>query len=559
MSWGSSLSRIGLVAVAAAIGLGPAVATAAAEPTPTTTTETPTETTTPTETETPTETTTTPGTTTPRTTPGTTSAPAPRQAADLEVRVDFDQDRYRTGEAIAIRFEVLNHGTTPQGVTAWQRNSVENSISTDYESWGGFNDGVDIPAGGSVTVTVTGRAAHAGATVGVLDGVLFPTGGGGGLGEFHHEVPITPTYGRAGGIAYGDENGNAQLDPGEGLAGVTVTLSNSFVSDDVYTTTTGPDGSFSLTSVPTVRMMLSAEAPGTWQIGYRHLTIDTENSNDDLLLRATRPLTSLSVSLEFTKDTYQVGEQAQVRVTLVNKGRTDLVGIVANCNRIGDSNGLTGRTPGWGALAGDGVTVPARRTLALTVTEAVPQGAFVHGDVFVACDFSYQGIDTGGPSDHDEARVPGGLGTITGDVRHDDGGLAGVRLVLVTNAHCPILARTTTDENGQFTFTQVPAGDHQLYVFPPKGWTVSGENPTGIDVWADQTSRLGLSVSPGSSAAPKLPAQPADCTAAPAPQPRPAPAGLASTGANVGGLLVFGLGALTVGIAGIRLTRRRAS
>ncbi|OLF11233.1 hypothetical protein BLA60_13700 [Actinophytocola xinjiangensis] len=476
----------------------------------------------------------------------------------MEVRVDFDQDRYRTGETMSIRFEVVNHGTAPQGVSVWQPWSGENRISTDYESWGRFTDGVDIPAGGSVAVTVTGRSAIAGATVGVLDGILFPSGGGDQLGEFHHEVPITPTYGRLGGIAYGDENGNARFDAGEALAGVTVTLSNSYVNDDLYTTTTGADGSFSLAGLPTVRMFLSAQAPDGWQIGYRMVTVAEEN--DDLLLRATRPLTGLSVSLEFTQDTYRPGDLASVRISLVNRSGRDLVGIVANCNRAGNSHSLTGRTAGWGALTGDGVTIPARSTLDLTVTETVPQAAFGTGRVTVACDFSYPGVEGDNPSDGDWARVPGGLGTVTGDVRHGEQGVAGVRLVLVTDDRCPILGTTTSDAQGRFTFTEVPAGEHQLYIFPPKGWTVSGQNPTRLGVQADATSRLGLSVAPGSSsAAPKLPAQPRDCDAAPAPRPRPAPAGLASTGANVGGLLVFGLGALTVGIAGIRLTRRRAS
>lgn len=481
----------------------------------------------------------------------------------LETLISFDKASYRTGETMAIRFEVVNLGSeVVRDVHVLEHLHDENRIITDYESWGALRDGgVDLAAGGDFTVTVTGRAPRPGATTGVLSGYLYQPSEV-DVVEFDHAVPVTPTFGRAGGLAYGDENGNARFDAGEGLAGVEVTLENAYVVGDTYTTTSGADGSFSFPRLPTVLMGLSAVAPGDWRIGYRNVMIDEANSNDDLLLRGVGALTGLTASLEFTKNVYRVGEQAKVRVRLTNRTNRDLIGIVANCNRAGNTNALTGRTPGWGALAGDGVTIRARRTLDLTVTEAVPQAAFDHGTLTVACDFSYSGIDDeNSPSDHDLARVPGGLGTVEGDVNDYTGGdpvgVADVRLVLVTDARCPILGETRTGQDGRFTFTRVPTGEHRLYLFTPKGWRVSHDNPTSLDVMADQTSRLVLEVTPGSATPPTLPTQPKDC-AAPAPQARTAPAaGLADTGTDLGVLLVIGLGSLTAGVAGVGLSRRR--
>ena len=588
MSLGSFLPRLGLVAAAALVGLSTAVGAAAAEPTESAPTETPaTPTTTPEEPPTGTPTsdpTSEPPAGEPSTPPsGPPSLPAdpsaepesevtPKRLTSLEVLVDFDKESYRTGETMSIRFEVVNLlPEVARDISASLHFTEPDAIQTDYESWGLLNEGVDIPAGGTFSVTVTGRVGVPGATTGVLGGYLYDETGF-SVVEFRHSVPITPTFGRAAGIVYADENGNARLDAGEGLPGVVVTAANQVRYEDSYTATTAADGTFSFPRLPTVRMQLSATAPDGWLIGYQFVTIDESDSNDNLRLRAVRPLTSLTVSLAFEKDTYRVGEPAKVRVRLTNTGDRDLVGIVANCNRVGNSNNLTGRTAGWGDLAGDGVTVRANRTLALTVTEAVPRAAFDYGTVHVGCDFSYPYVDDpGNPSDYDSARVPGGFGTIEGIVGHFANGydqppvgVGDVRLVLATDGRCPRVAETRSDADGRFAFRKIPAGEYELYLLPPEGWQAAYENPSALSVRANQTSDLVPQVTRGDAAPPKLPAQPPGCdapagTLPPQAQGRAAPdTGLADTGASVVGLVVVGLGALVTGAGGVVSARRRS-
>lgn len=126
-------------------------------------------------------------------------------------------------------------------------------------------------------------------------------------------------------------------------------------------------------------------------------------------------------------------------------------------------------------MNGNGVSVPAKGTTVLTVTEPMPDNAFDWGFVMVACDFAYRGIDDiGSPSASDRADVPGMRVDLNGVVSDSGTGVSGVRVVLTTESHCPILGETRTDATGKFTLKQMPAGIHKLYLLPPAGWHIEG-------------------------------------------------------------------------------------
>ncbi|MCT2583061.1 carboxypeptidase-like regulatory domain-containing protein [Actinophytocola gossypii] len=574
----SFLPRLGLVAAAAVLGVGAAIGSAAAEPTEHAVPSEPAVPTGSVPVGTPSETPeATPSGTVPSETPAGDDV-APRRIAELEVLVEFDKASYRTGETMSIRFEVANLLDEPaRDITVSYDFMPADAIEVDLESWGQLDDGVDIPAGGSHVVTLTGRVGNPDVTSGVLAGYLYDTTGN-SVRQFRHTVPVTPTFGHASGIVYADGNDNGRFDAGEGLPGAVVTANNQVDWDggDTYEATTGADGSFTFPRLPTVRMMLSTVAPGDWLVGNQFVTIDLSDSNDGLRLRGARPLTDLAASLAFTEDVYRVGEHAEVQVKLVNDGANDLTGIVAQCNGSGHSAGLQGTGTGWGALAGGGVTVPAGSTVDLTVTDVVPRAAFEYGRVTVGCSFTYRNVwDERSPNAFDDARVPGGFGRLEGVVTHYPGGygepgvgVPDARVVLVTDAACPTVTEARTDDEGRYAFRRLPTGNHDLYVLPPDGWQVVGEYPYGVSVLANSTASVSPEVTPGDAAPPELPAPPADCADEPGQpgqndqpdaQGRPAPVDrdLAHTGVNVVGLMMAGLGAVGAGFGGLVAGRRR--
>jgi hypothetical protein len=90
-------------------------------------------------------------------------------------------------------------------------------------------------------------------------------------------------------------------------------------------------------------------------------------------------------------------------------------------------------------------------------------------------------------------------------------GLKGVRVVLVDPNTCPVYTRkTTTDAHGHFHIRRVPAGQrYEVYLNPPKGWKVRGQNPTGAQIFGHDTSRFFLEVVRGHK---HVPVPPTKCS-----------------------------------------------
>ncbi|TCO64431.1 SdrD B-like domain-containing protein [Actinocrispum wychmicini] len=504
--------------------------------------------------------------------------PAPPKAADtqpnLDVDVKFGKAAYTSGEQFSATVTVKNVGESPVTVRALEQFPTSADFVLDYPSWGPLafsGKGVPLAPSESVAATVTGHQRNAEATsVQFAGDILDPTGLH--IKHFAASFAITRTDGRIGGLVFGDKNNNGQADPGEELGGVTLSLGYRW-GPSTFTTGTDHAGRFSLPAIPTGAYFLSGTAPDGWRISSRAITVDQSDRNEDLRIRAVKPLHGeLAVQLRFTQDTYKVGDIAHVTVTLANSGSGPVTGIVANCNRVGNGDELTGKGPGWGDLAADGVTVAAGETKILDVTEAVPQAAFTSGRLFVACDFGYAGVENpeSDPSDFDSARVPGGIGGIVGDIMYTPPSgprqpIPGVRVVLTNHEHCPIVAETTTDANGVFEFTNLPVGpDYTVFMFPPAGWKAKfGDLTSDALVFDGAPARLGIEFVPGDATPPTLPTQPADC-APPAQGSPPAVvtpeghAGLASTGADVIGLSRFGAVVLLVGVATVMYGRRRS-
>ncbi|MEV7091719.1 SdrD B-like domain-containing protein [Amycolatopsis sp. NPDC051045] len=508
----------------------------------------------------------------------------PAQRARVEVSVEFDKgddDSYRSDEDVRFTFKLTNVGdVTATGVWVSQHLDQPTDLQVAYEpGWGEltYGRGIKLEPGQTFERAMTGHIRDISKDTVHVRGVVFDDSHLGISPQFDASANVTPAPGEAAGVVYGDKNGNGVRDRGEELAGIKLTLR--YVHGDVtYTATSDDEGNLTF-KVPAADYYIGGDVVDGWLFPWRTVRIGQGTILD---LRGAPPLNgALKASMKFAQGSYRVGDTAHLTVTLTNSGKVPLVGVVAACNRVGNSYILQGTGPGWGDLVWSrGVTIGAGETRTFDVTDTVPQAAFNRGYVAAACDFGYSEVDVDNHANaSDQATVPGGVGALVGDVEviSDQGqvehGVAGVKVVLTAEQACPVVGEQTTDEKGHFEFRKlVPGLKYNLYLLPPQGWKIKYDNPTSADVWAPEEppAQLGIRAEKGDAPLPVVPTNPADCAAGTPTSTTGAAggtgggqsggSGLASTGVDALGLGALALIALALGgglVFGAR--RRRAA
>jgi LPXTG-motif cell wall-anchored protein len=540
--------------VLAAAALSLTTATAAAEPT-----ESPSATPTPPATET-----STPAESTAPELPADAPADAPTVASaeDIAAAATFDKPSYATGEEMHIALSLTNNGSAPATISVNFSIVAPDTINPRSDDPLGQGAQVTIAPGATRTAQLVGSVGDPALTSARLAGYVVD--GTGAANPFEFAVPVTPTFGHAAGIVFYDEDGDGRYDGGEAQGGVTLEWQHADHQPTRLTVTTDSAGEFAIDSLPAGRYYVSGTAPDGLLVGFRFVTVPASGV-DDLRIRAVRPLLDLTVGMAFTKSSYAPAEAPTVRVTLKNDGDVPMTGVIANCNRSGEGPGLKGRSDSWGDLAADrdGVVIAPHATMVVDATEPMPDSAYDFGYVRADCDFGYVGVESDtNPRASAKAAVPGKRVDLTGNVTRDGAGLAGVRMVLTTDAHCPTVAETTTTADGRYLFPQVQTGTYELYALAPAGSHIVGQNPQTVYHTAGRTYDVTFEAAAGAGPAPTVPAQPADCApgggqpTTPAPQGSPAP-GLASTGASIAVPGLIGLLTLLAGVGAVLITRRR--
>jgi hypothetical protein len=310
----------------------------------------------------------------------------------LQVCASLDKTSYRSSEVLHAKVTVTNLGTGPaEGVY------VSADSSASFRQIGGFPDtslfapnGVgELAAGATVTGELDGYAAHPASGFVVFSAAAFE-----GQPNQNSNAPspvvtatITPVTGDYNGVVFIDTNGNGRPDPGEGLAGVTLTLTGPFSGIDGqsvtnFAQTTDAQGQFHFAGLPGGIYSIGGTVTGGWVVlppsPADQITVDGSSGWTNAALLAVRPLSeSLHAHISFDQPSYHVGDVANMTVTLSNTGTTALTGIEASCDNAGMPQFLTGGTPAWGALAGDGVTLSAGQTLTLHIGQTVPADAII--------------------------------------------------------------------------------------------------------------------------------------------------------------------------------------
>ncbi|ROP39154.1 carboxypeptidase-like regulatory domain-containing protein [Saccharothrix texasensis] len=419
----------------------------------------------------------------PPATGSTTSSPTAAAAARLAISATVGAGPFLVGEQIPVEVTVANDGDADAtGVMASAHSSAGSAFFVPSSEWGELatwpGPGITLPAGQRRVLTARGEVqGWSGAPV-----VKFLVRqGNASVAEHVLPLPVRDPGSAAddlGGLVYGDLDGDNAPDAGEALHGVRVTASTNGPPWLRLEATTGVDGRFRFADLPVQVYALSLDdAPDGWVVGsgYSRVAVDGRGSAATLLLRATRPLTDhLSAAMRFTRDVYQVGDQAQVEVTLTNSGAADLTGVKAACDRVG-GGGPELRDVVFGELGRDapGVTVPAGRSRVVTMTGRVSEAAVGYGAVNHVCDFGPAPDSPGRPEAYALAKVPGPAVTARMSFHHDRDGdrlgepdevVAGAVVVLRDAVTRRVVVEGRTDAQGRVRFDDLPSGPYEVRV-----------------------------------------------------------------------------------------------
>ncbi|GAA2989140.1 SdrD B-like domain-containing protein [Actinokineospora diospyrosa] len=517
-------------------------------------------------------------------------APAAAGVAALSISALPPAAPFLVGQQIPIHVVIANSGDADAvGVRAYEFTQAGSSFFVSSEQWGDLSmfspQGATVPAGGELEVDVLGEvqvwhgsAPHVVFTVNATNAPSAVTAISLAVVD-----PSTNTD-TAAGLIYGDRNGNGSPDAGEGIKGVKASIWTGAVS---MKTETDANGRFQFTGLPLAHYRVTFwDAPDGWVVPYSAMAIvDGYGTGANLVLRGVRPLTDqLSATMKFTKSVYNVGDSANLLVTLTNSGTTDLTGIQAYCDRSGgEGPQLADVDLGDLDWSGPGVTVPAGQTRTATISGVISTEAAAYGAVVYDCDFGAVEDPSGHPRAVAVAKVPGAPADLSIQLYHDrdedwdvDPGeqLAGVTIGLVDAVSGDLVAKRRADAQGKVTFRNLPAGPYRVKAYGP--WK-SRFGDDGSLIYAGScpncASELAFQLVPGPevpgaevdpvTTAPTTPVTVPTVTVSnpvsnPVPQARPS-TDLADTGASVVGLTALGALALLIGFGATFAARRRTA
>ncbi|RLK60020.1 SdrD B-like domain-containing protein [Actinokineospora cianjurensis] len=404
-------------------------------------------------------------------------------AAQLSISATVAAGPFLVGQQIPVTVTIANPGDADAtGVKADSRSVSGSSFSIGSDQWGelGWNGtGVTVPAGQSLVRTVQGVVYSWNAAAPVIQLIAYDNAAL--YVAYTLSIPLkapNAASGTVAGRAYADRNDNGSFDAGEGLAGVQVSLGGGLPETPI--TTSDAQGRFRFTGLPLAAYTLNAaSSPDGWTIEnrYRELLVDGTDSTSNIELRGVRPLSDrFEATMEFTEDVYNVGDHAEIRVTLTNKGSADLTGIVTGCDRSG-GEGPELRDVDLGPLAWPNtVAVPAGQSRTYTITGSISAETGEYGVVIYGCDFGPGDDPEGFPSPAAVARVSAPPADLSASFFHDrdddwtiDDGelLAGVAIGVYDGFTGAFVTKVRTDANGKIVVRNLPAGLYGLKPFGP--------------------------------------------------------------------------------------------
>lgn len=482
------------------------------------------------------------------------AVPATAQDEDLRTTAAFTEAAYvSTDEDVRLALTVENTGTAS---VADVHVRLATDLSFDIESLGALAaPGTTLAPGERVSVELRLRL-EGGQSADQLSVGVETWAAEVKRGEQTAVAPLTVLRGSVSGVVYGDRDGDHVVDPGEPLAGGTISVSGGYPLH-LDEAPVGAGGAFAFPDLPAGRYFVDVSLPPFWQVAEDSFTVP--NGPATWAVRAIPYVEpALTASATFDQDSYPVGATVREHVVLTNDGTVDLVGVHAMCE-ADKSNMLT--SDGWGELSPEGgVTLRPGETRTFDFTDVVPPSADRYGFIVLKCWFLL-GDGTTAADTLDQATVPGRDGAVTGELCQPDT-MPCVPVpsleVLVMDDIDRVVARVVAGKDGTFEFPVLPAGSYGIRFIGP--WRLAPGADTHHRVMAEQTIHWRLDVVPGpifdDPEATRNTATPAP-PPAPAPAARPRPAQLAHTGVNLGVPLTLGTLLVLSGVGLLAVHRNR--
>ncbi|PWK90876.1 SdrD B-like protein [Lentzea atacamensis] len=307
------------------------------------------------------------------------------------------------------------------------------------------------------------------------------------------------TTGSVSGVLYADKDRNGRQDPGEAIAGGTVTIFGGSDSSE-HKAISATDGKFAFRDL----------TPGTYHPTYtladgwvvHHTTAAGDlitvaaNQTTEVSARAERPFSEqLKVTASLDRESYKHPANATIKLQLTNTTDHPIDGIQAACDREESANSL-GRAEGWKQLKGSGLRIEAGDQRTIFIVEEIPAGAREQGSVTLDCDFApFVNWNPDGPSVHDEAAVTGGVGGYTmllgydwnADNRVDPAeAIHGAEVVLLHQQTGVQVAEGRSGQDGKIEFTGLAPGEYRAVVLG--GWAFRDAGQDLVRITGEQGS-----------------------------------------------------------------------
>lgn len=401
---------------------------------------------------------------------GAAPADADKEYVDLYVRVSLDKNAYLATDVVRMRVEIINGGTaTATGVVV--RSSGD--LTVESTSWGALEasgPGMTLEPGRGTSVVVTAPPNDTGAGMTQhVEVVSAEPDADPANNQAAVESFVTAELVDLALTVYGDADRDGVVDKGEAMGGVAVTLIGGLAYQQIKVRT-GATGTVRLPGIPGGLYHSTANLPAGWYLDPEQ-RLRLRPGQNDLAVRALHiDMSKLVATVSLDRDTYAVMDEVRERVTLTNKGSSDITGLYARCGDLsgfGQENQLPAE--GWADLdpaTGGGATVRAGETRTWEFKGVVPPRAWDYGYVMLKCEFVVPGM-LNGPYAEAQAAVPGGQGSFVGIVTDvDKKPVPDLKLLMINKRTGAVTSRAVTGTDGRFEFPEMPA---DLYEFRPVG------------------------------------------------------------------------------------------
>jgi hypothetical protein len=283
-----------------------------------------------------------------------------------------------------------------------------------------------------------------------------------------------------------DENSNGTVEPGEEVAGVTISLLDKYTGAVVAERTSGADGRLEFTGVPVGSYW--ARAAGSWMfqgaVGAVEVRVNEWGADTTFFVLPGVAAPQPRGTVRFDKSSYQLHETVHFWLTVTNIGGETAEGVKLDWPIL--SVDLPANVWGDFSPSGQGIRLAPGESRTFEGSGKIRD--LRDGKLEVSGSINYVGrpnlTDSSFSGVVDVVRTTGELsGVVYTDKNHNrqqDPGEGAAGAEVWANGGVPrVNIKVTTDAEGRFSFNDLSTGDYYIRYVLAGGWIVHAEGPDG--------------------------------------------------------------------------------